>query len=159
MGFRQMDYLPPTIPYAGVADSASTGTPIANQANLIPIWLPRYQSFSAFRFARSGGPTGNIDLGIYRINFERLFSTGSIAYPAAPPAVSVVPFPTGPIGLAPGLWYLAVAINGAQAFFAETTAAIWANGALWMKAGAFPLPATIVAPSKSVAIVPGLAIV
>lgn len=158
MSFRGIDQLPASIPYVGMADSANLVAATANRGILIPFWLPRTMTFRAWRFCRSAGPIGNLDLGIYRSSLQRLFSTGSIAYPAAPPVVSTVNFPTGPIGLGPGLWYIGFAASGAQQFFCDSAALLIANCVRTNNA-AFPLPATFVGGFSASADVPAIAVV
>jgi len=117
--------------------------PGANYAVLVPFSLSFRQRFQTM-FAHNGGAVvGNIDLGVYDFNLNRIASTGSTAQSGTTTLQTI----SLDVTLGPGKFYMALGASSASAQFIRTTVAVDAlsspvSETLWSNSSAFPLPAT-----------------
>lgn len=140
---------------AGIGDEmpcleivAGTGTFTANLAILVPITID--QPVTAFQLWSSSTAqrVGNVDVGIYRSDFTRIISTGSVATNTAP-GLGLIITDVADTVLDRGLYYLAWATNNATPSFNNMSSSFFpvsrAASALgiYSMASAFPLPATV----------------
>lgn len=135
------------LPYVGADTGITVGIPTANAAILYPVWLPAPQSFSRFRFGVSGAAAGLMDLGLYRADFSKVFTLGALAPPIRPPVVTEILFPS--IGLAAGLWYIALVADGGMNFFGNASASYSTGDLLTKAAVGVPLPASLAGAANS----------
>lgn len=140
--------------------SASTAWPSANRAILVPVRLAI--PAIAYKMAIGSGVTasGNFDVGIYDSEFNRLVSSGSTAKGNSVESIANIT----DTPLEPGLYYLALAANGANNYIMQTpsgTSPVPLQKARLMgtleMASAFALPATITPAARSSAEIPYIA--
>lgn len=145
-------------PMAGMLTAQNLSTwPAANLAIFIPFRV--YQIYTAVKMSWINGTvSGNIDVGIYDAQGDRLVSLGSTAMSGA----SAIQ--TGDITdttLKPGLYYMAMAVDNTTATFRRFTSATVAGTAglgLLQQATAFALPSTATFAACGNDYIPGLAI-
>lgn len=126
---------------AGVCPAfASAAWPSANRALLYPVSLDAPFTAARMFWVNGGTVSGNVDAGLYDASGHRLGSTGSTAQAGTSALQSAAL--TASVGLAPGTYYLALAVNNTTATFYRTVISFstftWAGAA-----SAFALPATV----------------
>jgi hypothetical protein len=109
----------PLINHGGpvIGSLASAAWPGANWGVLIPFSLSRRQSFSKVFVFNGAVASGNIDLGIYDFNFQRLASTGSTPMSGT----SVLQALGLSFIIGPGRYYMALAVDNSAAQFMRGT--------------------------------------
>lgn len=140
--------MPPYIlsPFVG---AATTSTLVANTAYLVPVSVP--VPFLTTKFGlHIGIQSGNIDVGCYDVNLNKLVTLGSTACPAAGHDVLTL----GATVIPPGTAYLALAANNATATIgvSSTAAAAGLTGLVLNKATSFPLPSSLAGATDASAI-------
>jgi hypothetical protein len=120
--------------------------PADNLAKFYPFRLTKRAILRAM-IEYNGNPSGNIDLGVYNEQGNRLGSTGSIAMVGA--FNMQAPNLAAPVVLGPGVYYFAMAASDAAfpaATFQQYTSFVDGPSSLGCceMAGAFPLPAVAV---------------
>jgi hypothetical protein len=114
----------------------------ANRASYYPIYLPFGCTATRLWWINGATASGNVDIGIYDREGNRLVATGSTAQ-GSTNSIQLVDITDQP--LSPGWYYLAIAFGSATAT-AYGTANIGANAAhalgIAQEASAFPLPST-----------------
>jgi hypothetical protein len=130
---------------SGALTLASAAWPTANLAYYVPLTLPF--SFNARRFFWvNGGTLGdNVDIGIYSKDGALIYSAGSQAQSGGTINLPFYTTISPDLVLAPGAYYLALAVSGTTATFQRVN-----TGVIQMRAGgslqqtsAFALPATM----------------
>lgn len=128
----------------GLSSAASATYPVANQAVYVPFLVGRpilvLQMFTYNGITASG----NLDVGVYDSQQNKLFSIGSTAQTGTS---SIQTFNTTDTVLPPGLYYMALAMNGTTGTFIRGrvnagTAASAAAVGVATQTTAFALPAT-----------------
>jgi len=125
-----------------LTDAGSAAWPGANWGCLIPFSLGRRTLFQRIFLFNGAAASGNIDLGIYDANRNRLFSTGSTAM-SGTSALQVL---TLAFTIGPGRYNMAAAVDNttAQVIRFNPSAddfGFIASEAMW-STSAFPLPST-----------------
>lgn len=132
--------LPCDLPYIGIPNAGTTAGQSINSSNrayFVAIYVAQPTIAYAMRL-HIGGQSGNIDVGIYDQNLNRITSSSNTACPA--PGAAVVNFLT-PAVLAAGSYYLALAADNSTATFGGSSA-MNPQEAQFFHATNYPLPAT-----------------
>lgn len=120
------------------SDAACT----ASLATFVPIVVRRQVTVYQLGWFNGNTASGNVDVGVYDRNWNRLVSSGSTAQGT----ISVVQaVDTADVTLPPGLYYLAQVLdNGTgHVFQSNLTASYLRAAGVMQQAAAFPLPATV----------------
>jgi hypothetical protein len=143
-GGHNLRALIPYLPVEEIPLESSGGSGAINRAHLIPIWVPGIFTCSNILVSITVS-SGNLDLGIYDKNGNRVASTGSTASPGTGQRKFALSATLKP-SLNP--YYLALAVNNTTIAFNFTnhgTPGSHANE--WPEsfyfASSFPLPATL----------------
>jgi len=123
-----------TIPYALVHVSGSPVGYTANVAHYLPVTVPFEITVNRIKI-RIGTSSGNIDVGIYDRDGNRVVSTGSIACPAAGYATITIASTV----LNPGIYYFAISCDNNTATFYRVDISCGSRHSFW-QGNAFPLP-------------------
>lgn len=126
----------------GGTGSNGTAWPAANLAMYIPFSLRRKITVSKM-FVGNGTPAGSVDLGIYSIDGAKLASTGSTAMSGSTAMQRISLSAT--VTLGPGMYYMAIACNGATTTLncKTATASYYLKSVgIYEQTTAFPLPST-----------------
>lgn len=132
--------LPYDLPYIGIPNAGTTAGQSVNSSNrayFISIYVTQPTVAYAMRF-HVGSQSGNIDVGIYDENMNRITSSSSTACPAN--GAAVVNFLT-PAIIPAGSYYLALAADNSTATFGGSSA-MNPQEAQFFRASSFPLPAS-----------------
>lgn len=126
---------------AGILQTVSgLAWPAANRAEFVPFRVPYPVTVYKLACGTGTANTGNFDLGIYDANGTRLVSTGST--PKTTAGVERIIDVTDTF-LLPGLYYLAMAVDGTAAYI-QTSGQTWLSKMAGIRemSSAFALPAT-----------------
>ena len=140
MSFRGTNKVTPPLFVGNPGYTGNIGTVVTNRAYMIPFVLPIAGLPIDLNFFLGVGGIGNMDIGIYTYAFQRLWSTGSFATPAA------------------GAWRTVAYTGSKLQPMSGFLAMVWDNGTINPKgtsvnviggqccqsgAGSLPLPATL----------------
>lgn len=141
--------------FAMRASLASGTYPSANRAYYYPITLNDWVTVTQMSLYNGATVAGNVDVGIYDINGNRLVSAGGVAMAGAS---TVQVFDIADTALVPGDYYLAMACSSASATFFryQANAQVMEAFESYMQASAYPLPATATFVAATVGFVPML---
>lgn len=129
--------------------------PTANKAIYVPFSVYETITVRKMFWENGGSVSGNVDVGIYDINWVRLVSSGSTAQ-AGTSAIQEVNITD--TTLASGIYYLAMAMdnNTGQIGRWGPTAAIGRGLGVSEEASAFPLPSTATLSALASGYLPGV---
>jgi hypothetical protein len=139
--------------------SASAAWPSANRAIFVPFEVPVARRVYGLWCNNGGTANGNVDIGIYDLDGNRLVSTGSTAQTGT----SVIQLISVTLNLSPGTYMIALALSSATGtttrFSVPSVQAMQAHGVRTVDT-AFPLPSTVtfVATSVPTAYIPAFGI-
>lgn len=126
----------------GGQGDTSSGTATGSRIYYIPLHIDAVFQVNALYVVNGAAVSGNIDIGLYTANFNKVVSTGSIAQAGTNgPQLQTVTSTSIPAGL---YYYAVVADNGVSTFFrlALTTATGNRGFACALQNATFPLPAS-----------------
>lgn len=135
----------PTPPFIGVNQSPTTVAALAaaNDAYLLSTYVPTMTTVTGIRM-NIGTSAGNIDVGIYDANGNKVVSKGSTACPSG--GSQTVSF-ASPTTLIPGQYWIAIAADGTSATFAR--AGTNSPGGCILQTSDFPLHSTMTLPGTA----------
>jgi hypothetical protein len=126
---------------SGPTFTASTPWVQANMAIYLPVVVRRQLTVYQLGWVNGSSVSGNIDVGIYDRNFNRLVSAGSTAQ-AGTNAIQLVDI--ADTTLTPGVYYLAMAMDNTSGGITMTgagpTGSHYRSCGVAQQASAFPLP-------------------
>jgi hypothetical protein len=138
-------YFDPTYHGLGTTANGAASWPTANQAMFFPLTIPARCRLTKLFWQNGGTVAGNVDVGLYDGEGNRLVSTGSVVQAGAN-AVQLVDITD--VDVWPGLHYWAMAASSASAQFwfalANNASSPSAEYGVYVQASAFPLPALAV---------------
>jgi hypothetical protein len=123
------------------ATSSTPVWPSANRAIFSPVWVPQASIVTKIAWRVAGASSGNVDAGIYDEHGVKLVSTGSTACASTNTTQLVDVTDTL---LAPGAYYLAMAVDNTTAQFMRSNLGASSLRVLGVMSedSAFALPAT-----------------
>lgn len=126
----------------GGSAPASLAFPASNDALMVPFYLNNAVTIKRLWTANGGTASGNIDVGIYSRDSERIVSSGSTAQSGTN---GLQFFDVTDFVLGPGKYYMAVAMDNTTGTLFRTNTVVVRLLMLGMakQASAFPLPASI----------------
>lgn len=146
IGFNQA-----IVPYP----TGTTAWPSANAAIYIPFVIGASTTIVKFFWLNGATVSGNIDVGIYDSQGNRLVSSGSTVQTTINVIQSV---DTTDLTLQPGLYYMAMAMDNTSGVIRASAGTAILNRAsgIYSQASAFPLPSSATFAGTTLNIVPAL---
>lgn len=146
----------PALRSAIATTAASAAWPSANRALFVPFRLPRQMTVYQGVVGCGSGSTGNFDVGVYDSAGNKIVSSGATARAASTEVVANMT----DTAIGPGLFYMAVAVDGTTNIVQQVPAAVGLTkmlGVLEM-GSAYTLPATATYATVSAANIPMMAL-
>ncbi len=141
--------------YGSIKLGATSGAwPLANMAIYIPVRVDTPVVVTKLFVVNGSAVTGNVDIGLYTLDYARLLSTGSTAQ-SGTNAVQSIDVTDTPLDA--GLYYLALALSsGGATTFRQAPATVLACrvAGQFEELSALPLPATMTPAASANAYVP-----
>lgn len=116
----------------------------ANGAIYIPLNLPNTVLLSHFLVMNGASISGNLDLGLYNVQRQRIVSSGSVAQTGTN-ALQTISVP--PVLIMPGFYWMALAVDNTSAILWGWNTVVFDSNAIearmwgiWKQESAFPLP-------------------
>jgi hypothetical protein len=127
---------------SGGSTPGSGAFPAANDAILVPFYVPQMVRITRFFSINGSTANGNIDVGIYTFGGARIASAGSTAQAGTN---SIQMYAVTDFTLGAGAYYMAVAMDGTTGtLFRASLSVVRCQGLGMAKmASAFPLPSTV----------------